>query len=109
MPTLDQALAGGALAAWSRGQISLRLEFADSEDGYVFARTLEEMPLAEDQKLYRNASGRQELTATVENTSALRRMLQGMAREARVVEPADLRDEMHRFLRDGIDFLLAGS
>lgn len=109
VPTLDQALAGGALAAWSRGQISLRLEFADSEDGYVFARTLEEMPLAEDQKLYRNASGRQELTATVENTSALRRMLQGMAREARVVEPADLRDEMHRFLRDGIDFLLAGS
>ena len=104
VPTLDEAIANGALAMWSKGLISLRLRFADSEDASVFARTLEEMLLADDQRLYENSQGRLELSATVTNTSALRRMLQSMAREVKVLAPESLRDDIRSFLRDSLQF-----
>lgn len=98
LPTLDEALAGGALAMWSKGRITLHLRFAGGEDADVFMRTLEEMPLSDDQTIFRNAAGQQELMATASNTSALRRMLQSMAREVKVLGPDDLRQEVCAFL-----------
>jgi predicted DNA-binding transcriptional regulator YafY len=104
VPTLDEAIANGALAMWSKGLISLRLRFADGEDAAIFARTLEEMPLADDQTIYENSEAKLELSATVTNTSALRRMLQSMAREVKVLAPENLRDEIRRFLHDSLQF-----
>jgi predicted DNA-binding transcriptional regulator YafY len=98
VPTLDEALAGGALAMWSKGCTRVHLRFADGEDAAVFARTLEEMPLSEDQTIFLNAAGQRELMATVNNTSALRRMLQSMAREIKVLAPDDLKQEICAFL-----------
>jgi predicted DNA-binding transcriptional regulator YafY len=104
VPTLDQAVAAGALKMWPKGRIALHLRFAGSEDALVFARTLEEMPLAGDQNIYRNGAGQLELTATVTNTSPLRRMLQSMAREVKVLAPEELRTEICTFLADGLAF-----
>ena len=104
VPTLDQAIANGALKMWSKGQIGLHLRFAKSEDGLVFARRLEEMPLAEDQTVYPNSQGRLELTATVTDTSALRRMLQSMAREVKVLAPEGLKRDIREFLADSLAF-----
>jgi len=102
LPTLDEALAGGALAMWSKGPITLHLRFASGEDADVFARTLDEMPLSNDQTIFLNEAGQRELTATVINTSTLRRMLQSMAREAKVLAPDDLKREMCAFLAEAL-------
>ena len=98
VPTLDEALAGGALAMWSRGIITLHLRFVGGEDADVFARTLEEMPLSDDQTIFLNTVGQRELMANVSNTSTLRRMLQSMAREVKVLAPDDLKQELCAFL-----------
>ena len=103
-PTLDEAIANGALAMWSQGVISLRLRFAAGEEAAVFARTLEEMPLADDQTFHENDKGQLELSATVTNTSALRRMLRSIAREVKVLAPESLRDDMRNFLRESLQF-----
>ena len=102
VPTLDEALAGGALAMWSKGSITLHLRFAGGEDADVFARTLEEMPLSDDQTIYLNTAGQRELMATVTNTSTLRRMLQSMAREVKVLAPGDLKQELCAFLAEAL-------
>jgi predicted DNA-binding transcriptional regulator YafY len=104
VPTLDQAIANGALTMWPKGRIALHVRFADSEDAFVFARTLDEMPLAGDQNIYRNSAGQLELTATVTNTSPLRRMLQSMAREVKVLAPEELKRDIRKFLADGLAF-----
>lgn len=104
VPTLDEAIASGALDMWSRGVIHLHLQFAAGEDALVFARTLEEMPLAADQRIEPNARGQLELTASVTDTSGLRRMLQSMAREVKVLGPGNLKDDIRKFLRDGLAF-----
>lgn len=102
VPTLDEALTGGALVMWSKGRIALHLRFSGGEDADVFARTLEEMPLSDDQAIFLNTAGQRELTATVTNTSTLRRMLQSMAREVKVLAPADLRQEICAFLAESL-------
>jgi hypothetical protein len=104
VPTLDGAIAAGALSMWSKGQIALHLRFAGGEDAAVFARTLEEMLLARDQKIGPNGRGQLELTATVTNTSALRRLLQSMAKEVRVLVPDDLKRDIRDFLAAGLAF-----
>lgn len=104
VPTLDEALAGGALAMWSKGLITLHLRFAGGEDADVFVRTLEEMPLSDDQTIFVNTAGHREMMATVTNTSALRRMLQSMACEVKVLAPDDLRQEMCAFLAEALAF-----
>lgn len=102
VPTLDEALARGTLEMWSKGRITLHLRFAGGENADVFARTLEEMPLSDDQTIFLNMAGQRELMATVTNTSTLRRMLQSMAREAKVLAPADLKQEMCAFLAEAL-------
>lgn len=104
VPTLDGAIAAGALRMWSRGQIALHLRFAEGEDAAVIARALKEMPLAPDQKIAPNGRGQLELTATVTNTSGLRRLLQSMAKEARVLAPDDLKRDIWDILAAGLAF-----
>jgi predicted DNA-binding transcriptional regulator YafY len=102
VPTLDEALAAGALVMWSKGRIRLHLRFAGGEEAEVFARTLEEMPLSDDQTIFLNTTGQRELMATVTNSSTLRRMLQSMAREVKVLGPDDLKHEMRTFLAEAL-------
>jgi len=104
IPTLDEAIASGALDMWNEGKIALHLRFADGDDAAVFARTLEETPLALDQLLFSNGAGQRELTATVSNTSSLRRMLRSMAREVRILAPDALKNDMRQFLVDSLTF-----
>lgn len=104
VPTLDQATDKGIMKMWSQGEIGLHVRFAENESALVFARTLEEMPLSHDQKIHRNSDGWLELKATVSNTSALRRMLQSMAREIKIIAPEALQREICEFLADGLAF-----
>jgi predicted DNA-binding transcriptional regulator YafY len=104
IPTLDQAIADGALDPWSTGRIDLHLRFADSEEARVFLRTLQEMKLDRDQQVFQNRRGQTELRASVVNTSRLRRMLQGMAREVKVLAPQDLKEDLQKFLAEGLAF-----
>ncbi|MFL6674378.1 MAG: helix-turn-helix transcriptional regulator [Massilia sp.] len=99
LPSLDHALGNGQLQFFDKGAIALRLRFAANAEGEALCDRYRETPMAADQRITALAHGQQELQATVMYSLQLMRMLQADAHCSYVVEPAELKQELARFVK----------
>lgn len=104
LPTLSFVLDEGAMGHFDTGLIALKVRFAPNRSGTELCANYRDTPLSDDQAIVTLPDGILELSATVRYSRQLVWMLQGQASLLRVIEPAELQEEIGQFIQAAAAF-----